>query len=648
MHCSPADIFGEFTGTELTLRAGGLVRIIDFSAGAPRTRRIALNGRILAGENKAFDIAFAGLPVREEADFRPEILQFRKVPAPEYDGAGSFFEVETYERARQIRRVYRYILYPGLPLVGVELELTSAVVPLGQETPRLARESAGAGVFPAVTVMDRVTPETASDLQSAEFRMRTDYSNDLLRFHTPAEDGTLPGNILEFAVGETRMVMFQEAPPANERQEEVPFDFMVRNGEVCSCGAGFTMKDVFPGKTLVSRRQWTGAAADTASLVRKFYLERTPAGNRKRYAITVNPWGSGHFYERVSEGFLQREIAGTARCLADVYQVDDGYEKGGTLGSFTGDNRPADASFWEIDPEKFPRGLMPLKEAADRAGTALSMWFAPGMNKAFADWEDSAEILLDFHRQYGIDIFKLDGVCFQTYEAECRFVRLLKKLFTASGGRIMANLDVTNGIRGGVGYLTGFGSVFLENRYVCHPWVSVAYHPVDTLRNLWVLSRYIPTRNLQIEAPSRAEIVPEVYQKPGRPACPDEYRFKFWLGVTLFAQPLLWFQPSVQPEEILQETAEVMAIHRQYREEIFAGEIRSVGSEPGRGGLTGFLAETGYLVVYRTLEAPAGEKILPGCGGAPELLYATGPAELLPDGTAELAEPGTFALWRIR
>ena len=120
----------EFTGAELMLRAGGLERRIDFSAGAPRTLEISLDGVPVAGANVAFDISFAGLEVREEPEFRPEIVRYEKVPAPAYDGAGSFFEIETFEKARQIRRLYRYILYPDLPLTGVELELTSAVLPL--------------------------------------------------------------------------------------------------------------------------------------------------------------------------------------------------------------------------------------------------------------------------------------------------------------------------------------------------------------------------------------------------------------------------------------------------------------------------------------------------------------------------------------
>ena len=534
-------------------------------------------------------------------------------------------------------------------MTGIELEFESAVVPTHQLPPRLAAEYLAKGEPRPVTVIDTVTPlDAPSEVRATEFRMRTDYSNEPIAVHAPDADGNCIGSILEWRSGKTGMVMFQEAPPANERQDGIPYDFALNGGAVKSCGAGFPVRDVMPDRRYVTHRHWFGVADDTARLVRKFYLARIPATLKERYAVTANPWGSRSFYERVSEKFLLGEIAAAARCGADVYQVDDGYQAGGVLGDLLQYNRPVGRDFWRPDPVKLPRGFAPLVEAARAAGIKLSLWFAASMNRAYADYAESAEILLDHYRKYGIDSFKLDGVIFSSHAAETNFVALLKKLFLESGGQIMANLDVTNGVRGGVGYLTGFGTLFLENRYVVAAWSpSICYHPVRTLRNLWLLSRYVPTRNLQIETASSAEILDEVYKREeGRPPRPDEYEFKFWLGVTLFASPLLWFQPSRQPENLIADTAEVMAVHRKYRKEIFAGLIAPAGGEPGSGELTGFVAESGFVIVYRTLEAGPSGKLAPAHAKS-ELLYATGPAELAPDGTAKLGRPGTFALWRI-
>ena len=636
----------------LSLQSGGLERKIDFSAGAPRTLEISLNGVKLAGRGETFDTGFAGLevaaPPRIPEDV-PAVRRTEALPAPAYDGNAVYVEIETFETARQITRIYRYILYPGLPMTGVELEFESAVTPLHQLPPRLAAEYLAKGEPRPATVLDTVTPtEIPADVRAVEFRMRTDYGNEPVAYHAPDADGSCVGNILEWRSGETGMVFFQEAPPANERQDDIAYDFQICSGAVKNCGAGFPARDVMPDRRYVTHRSWFGAADDTARLVRRFYLARIPETFRERYAVTANPWGSRTFYDRVGERFLLDEIAAAAKCGADIYQVDDGYQAGGVLGDLLLYDRPAGRDFWRPHPEKLPRGFAPLAEAARAAGVKLSLWFAAGMNRAYTDHAESAAILLDHFRRYGIDTFKLDGVIFSSHMAETNFAALLKTLFLESGGRIMANLDVTNGVRGGVGYLTGFGTLFLENRYVCASWSpSICYHPVRTLRNLWLLSRYVPTRILQIEAASIAEILDEVYvREEGRPPRPDEYEFKFWLGVTLFASPLLWFQPSVQPPEVIADAAEVMAIHRKYRKEIFSAPIAPAGGEPGKGELTGFVAESGFAIVYRTLEAAETGRVAPEHRHA-ELLYATGPASLAPDGTAALEKPGTFALWRI-
>ena len=640
-----------FADRVLTLQSGGLERVVDFTAGAPKTRSIALDGVVIAGENAGFDADVAGLAVKPEprvpADV-PEIVRLEALDAPLYDHDAALIEVETFEALRQIRRLYRYVLYPGLPMIGFELEIASAVVPQMLMPERLRRECLATGAAVWYSTLDTVTPAgEAEDLRTAEFRMRTDFSNELVRLHRPDAEGKLAGSILETRVGGIALVMFQEAPPPNERREWEDFDFLVREGAIKNCGLGFTESEVTPGRTLVSHRGWFGAVAapDAAELVRRFYRRRLPASREGRYAVTVNPWGSGSFYERINEAFLLEEIRQAGRCGADIYQIDDGYQQGGVLADLTWHNRVLDHDYWHADPVKLPRGMAPLADAAREAGVELSLWFAPSSNREFCDYEESADILLAWYKSFGIRTFKLDAVRFTSYAGERNFIALLRKLYEESAGGIMANLDVTNGVRGGVGHLNAFGTLFLENRYVFHDRESILYHPVRTLRNLWNLSRFVPTPQLQIEVANPDEILPAAYAKFSLPT-PDEYDFRFWCGVALFASPLLWFQPSRMAEARRAAVAEVMAIHRRWRGRIFSGDIRPIGSEPGQGGLTGFAAESGFVIIYRTREAAASAAIAPPHKHS-ELLYATGPAELAPDGTAALSEPGTFALWRI-
>ena len=173
---------------------------------------------------------------------------------------------------------------------GVELEFESAVVPAHQLPPRLAAEYLAKGQPRPVTVLDTVAPiEVPADVRATEFRMRTDYSNEPIAVHAPDAEGKCIGNILEWRSGKTGMVMFQEAPPANERQDGIPYDFELNSGAVKSCGAGFPVRDVMPDRRYVTHRHWFGVADDTARLVRKFYLARIPETLKERYAVTANP-----------------------------------------------------------------------------------------------------------------------------------------------------------------------------------------------------------------------------------------------------------------------------------------------------------------------------------------------------------------------
>jgi len=79
------------------------------------------------------------------ADAVPVVTRVEAVEASASDNGAVLIEVETWEARREIKRLYRYVLYPGLPMTGIEWEITSAVVPLSLVTPRLRHEDKNAG-----------------------------------------------------------------------------------------------------------------------------------------------------------------------------------------------------------------------------------------------------------------------------------------------------------------------------------------------------------------------------------------------------------------------------------------------------------------------------------------------------------------------
>ena len=104
------------------------------------------------------------------------------------------------------------------------------------------------------------------------------------------------------------------------------------------------------------------------------------------------------------------------------------------------------------------------------------------------------------------------------------------------------NLDVTAGRRGGYHYFNEYGNLFLENRYT--DWQN--YYPYTTLRNLWMLSKYIPSQKLQIEFLNKWR---NTEKYTGDPFGPANYSFEYLFAITMAAQPLAWFEGTGLPEE---------------------------------------------------------------------------------------------------
>lgn len=122
-----------------------------------------------------------------------------------------------------------------------------------------------------------------------------------------------------------------------------------------------------------------------------------------------------------------------------------------------------------------------------------------------------------------------------------------------------------------------YGNIFLENRYVTTEGV-IGYHPEKTLRNLWLLSRYVRTQSLQIEIPAPDDI-PEgmVFRHD-----PREYDFEYWCAVALFANMLIWTAPSRLSKESKAVLRKMTALQKTIRPELFSGMVRPVLNWPGR------------------------------------------------------------------
>ena len=636
----------------LTVANSRLQRIIDFSAGLPRTRKFTADQITASQDNETFDFRLAGFPAPGNetfpAEYQVQNVEFARLALP--DGDGAQVTVTVYEEGFEQRLQFTYILYRDLPVMAMQTGIVSEVTPMLFYHPRHTApnyhyndKSIG-----TLTICDQLTLTDFVPQKSVEFQMRTDYNDEPVLEHAIVQDEPVFGNIL-IAENPSGAAFFylQEAQPSSERRGNEPGDFVIEESKVASLGSGIMPCDVTPGRELLTNRTVCGVAADgnAGKLIKEYLYARQPETLKVAGQITVNPWGCGKFPKLVSEDFLKGEIVAASKLHADTYQIDDGYEHG-LLVDLQVRNHKLSRDFWKTRRDLLPEDFTPLVKLAAENNIKLSLWFAPSCNREYRDWRESADILLEHLHKNNFDSFKLDAVVLNSYTAEENFGKLLKALYDESNQVITVNLDVTSGSRGGLFKFAEYGLLFLENRYCCHRWPRNPYHPENTLDNLWNLAKYTRIQNLQIEVPNPGDCLNEAYEAKNM-TVPTTYPARYWAMIPLFASPLLWMAPSQVSVENAAAIGEVMQMYRQHRQAWKNALISPVGSRPNGAAISGFYADSGYLLVFREADAPAQSQLdLPEYKQA-ELIYSTAPVELDDQGKVTFAEPRSAALYKL-
>ena len=323
--------------------------------------------------------------------------------------------------------------------------------------------------------------------------------------------------------------------------------------------------------------------------------------------------------DAVKVGASEIEIAAAGEIGAEIYQIDDSWQQGRSLAALSDNNLAVTMDFWKTDPERLPGGFMPLCKAAEKAGIKLGLWCAPSYPLMYRDHREFAEMLLDYHRQYGFATVKVDAVRIQSLESQENLEKLLREVRQKSGKKLFFNLDTTNGQRPGYFYFLEYGNIFLENRYCFLGGdEAVAYHPEKTLRNLWQLSAWVRPQTLQIEIPSPDDIPEKLRFKRD----PRDYGFDYWCALALFANMLIWTSPSRCSSGTKAVLQKITALGKELRKEIFHSTITPVGAEPDGKSFTGFASDAKLWLIFREKNCPEETFTLPfdsgsviaGCG----------------------------------
>ncbi len=442
---------------------------------------------------------------------------------------------------------------------------------------------------------------------AVEFLDQTDWNNNLISvserysFWRPVK---LRGNLLIACniISDFDLILVKEAPCSGVQLLYPGYDFINTGNRIKAVNLGISDKEIDSGTWTRTYGFAIGLTDndeyDYLTAIRTYQKHYRKIIPERDEMIMMNTWGDRGAGLNISDTFVREEIDACRRLGVTHFQIDDGwqlwsqYDSSGiaalNINGFTSGD-------WLPSPERFPAGLSVVTEYAKQNGIKLGLWFVPDKQNDYAGWKEDAGILTELFKDEGISFFKIDAVTLANKKSEINFRHLLDSVIAATNGQVHFNLDVTASTRGGYFFLYEYGNLFLENRYT--DWGN--YYPYQTLRNIWMLSRYVAPERIQVEFLNNHRN-PDKY-RPEDPFAPGKVPFEYIFAITIAAQPLAWFEGSnLYPEAFA--VSPVIMRYRELMNDFHSGVILPVGKEPDGMSFTGFQSvkkEGGYLLLFR-------------------------------------------------
>ncbi|MCO6487741.1 MAG: alpha-galactosidase [Phaeodactylibacter sp.] len=511
----------------------------------------------------------------------------------------------------QARRIVK--IFPGTVLFSHHFYLKGATslqwgAPPEKESREMIEQAVGGRALPAarIAAFPLRSPHWRATIVS--FREATDHHNTLLQeqeylaYNKPAR---LAGNMLLMAnpTEQASLLIIKEAPLGESQHGYPGTDFVLRQEALEAVGPGVLPADIRRDSWVRGYGYAVGISDNTERsqlmAIRAYQKAERGLIRSRDEMILTNTWGDRSRDSRMNEAFILEEIAAAARLGATHLQLDDGWQQGLSKNSASRAGRRWDdwsREDWLPHRERFPNGLRPVVEEARRQEVEICLWFNPSKTNGYEQWERDADILIGYYREWGIRVFKIDGIGLRSKKAELNLRRFFDKVLLATGGQVVFNMDVTAGRRMGYHYCTEYGNIFLENRYT--DWAN--YYPHRTLRNLWMLSKYVPPEKLQIEFlnPWRNA----VRYPADDPLAPANIPFGYQVAATFMGQPLAWMELSGLPAEAA-PASDLLHRYKALQHDIHRGAILPIGQEPDGFGWTGFQSiindKEGFFLIFR-------------------------------------------------
>ena len=312
-----------------------------------------------------------------------------------------------------------------------------------------------------------------------------------------------------------------------------------------------------------------------------------------------NTWGDRNGSLRVCRDFVLKEMDTANKLGLDIVQIDDGWQIGDTAWRSKRDEnnrRTFEGDYWECNPERFPEELAPVVKYAADIGLKTGMWFAPDSHNCFAHYERDIAVLRKAYTEWGIRFFKLDMYWVNSKEEQAKILRMLEEIHNF-GDDVTVQMDVTRHSR--LNYLCGgqYGTVFVENRYTG----SGNSFPHRILRNLWMLSKYVPASRFQFEIVN-PDLNTEMYSSSD-PLAPRHYSMDYLFASVMLSNPLFWMEMQFLSDSRISELSEVMSVWKEHRERFAISDVIPIGDKPSGRSFTGFCVsadgKADYLLLFR-------------------------------------------------
>lgn len=612
MKKSYRDCFVSFNKACLKIGNSRFQRTWSLDKGAPRVTSVLDRER---DREWSAETPFAEVFRKQELPLRgaPEI----KVTGGKDDHQGTsephlLVKVELAYKHADVRWTHR--IWPEFPMIVTHYAVSKRGEPDPGE-PETYVDTGGRHIHPADDRMDGFgLAPLHMTAYTTTFIARTDHHDNLVKERKavtyPKENMREPGHFFHLVdrVEEGGLLAVKLAPPPDEQLAYPGHDFVCSGRTLAVTGSGIGREDLDSGEECASYEYGIGVTngleLSGVELFYALYRKRSRPLSDRRFSILSNTWGDGNGSKRMNAEMFAEEIETGAQIGLTHCQLDAGWHKGQFADLQVEENKPKgpyglDPDFWTVNKEKFPDGLQPMVDLAAKKGLQLGFWFAPDSTRDYANWRKDADVVLGMWRDYGFQAVKIDGVSIHSKRGESHFLSFLKMLHEESRGALCVNFDITGGRSQRLGHFYGnefVGNLFIENRYA----LDGSYYTFRTLRNLWQLSRYIPTYRLQMEFVN-TEIRCRNYGDD--PLAPRTFGTEFSCAVALFANPLCWMEVGQLSESDKKALATLLHAYRPHQEAILQGRVYPVGEEPDGHAWTGFQSVTsrgsGYLIVFR-------------------------------------------------